>query len=160
MLRSIWRIVRNPEDAEDTLQEALTVIWKRLDRVRNHPNPRALIMKICTNCAYDTVRRTRRHASRMETSREPEDLAGDGSLVRDLLIQREQEREIVNAIGRLPRKQAVCVLMRVVEEMPYEEIAQALGCSATTARIHVSRGRARLQGRLAHLLNGQAKESC
>ena len=33
MIRSIWRIVRNADDADDVLQDALAVIWKRLDRI-------------------------------------------------------------------------------------------------------------------------------
>jgi len=37
MLRSIWRIVRNAEAAEDTLQDALTIIWRKRARITHHP---------------------------------------------------------------------------------------------------------------------------
>ncbi len=40
MMRSIWRIVRQREAAEDALQDALAVIWKKRDAVARHPNPR------------------------------------------------------------------------------------------------------------------------
>jgi DNA-directed RNA polymerase specialized sigma24 family protein len=43
--------------------------------------------------------------------------------------------------------------MRIVEEREYSEIALALQCSETTARIHVMRGRARLQRMLGHLVD-------
>jgi DNA-directed RNA polymerase specialized sigma24 family protein len=43
------------------------------------------------------------------------------------------------------------VLMRHVLELPYEEIAEALGCSERTARVHVNRARKRLSRLLAHL---------
>ena len=62
--------------------------------------------------------------------------------------------EIQNAISKLPRNQAVAVILRVVQEQPYTEVAQTLGCSETTARIHVMRGRAKLSRRLSHLSSG------
>lgn len=155
MMRSIWRIVRHPEEAEDTLQEALTIIWKRLDRIRRHPNPQALILRICVNASYDTIRkRKHRHFHQQE---DPDALhhvpTPSGLTAPDELVGKETEKEILDAIGRLPRKQAAAVLMRIVEEQSYEVIAQALGCSETTVRIHVSKGRKRLSQWLAHLVS-------
>ena len=60
MMRSIWRIVRQKETAEDALQDALAVIWKKRDRVARHPNPRALILRIAVAAAYDAFRKSRR----------------------------------------------------------------------------------------------------
>lgn len=69
----------------------------------------------------------------------------------DELVGKEIETEVLDAIGRLPEKQAVAVLMRIVQDEPYDAIAQAMGCSESTVRIHVSRGRARLSQWLSHL---------
>jgi RNA polymerase sigma-70 factor, ECF subfamily len=163
MTRVVWRIVRNPEDAEDTLQDALSTIWKKRRLVCTHPNPRALILKICIDAAYDTLRKRHRRRQHEEPttlqhySRE-EDKPGlthsqaiSHSSALDTLVQKETESEILDAIGRLPRNQAVAVLMRIVKEQPYELIARAMGCSESTVRIHVARGRARLNKWLAHL---------
>ncbi|MCK7462047.1 MAG: hypothetical protein MZU84_08305 [Sphingobacterium sp.] len=51
MMRTVWRIVRHEEAAEDALQDALAVIWKKRDAVARHPNPRALILKIAVAAA-------------------------------------------------------------------------------------------------------------
>jgi RNA polymerase sigma-70 factor (ECF subfamily) len=163
MTRVVWRIVRNPEDAEDTLQDALSTIWKKHRLVCTHPNPRALILKICINAAYDTLRKRRRRRKHEEPAalhlysqqEDKPDLTNSLTVSQasalDQLVQTETEREILEAIGRLPRNQAVAVLMRIVKEQPYEVIAQAMGCSESTVRIHVARGRARLNNWLAHL---------
>jgi RNA polymerase sigma-70 factor (ECF subfamily) len=163
MTRVVWRIVRDPEDAEDTLQDALSTIWKKRGLVCVHPNPRALILKICINAAYDTLRKRSRRRKHEEPTTlhlytQQEDkpglthsLAASHTGALDKLVQKETEGEILEAIGRLPRKQAVAVLMRIVREQPYEVIAQAMGCSESTVRIHVARGRARLNKWLAHL---------
>jgi RNA polymerase sigma-70 factor (ECF subfamily) len=152
MMRSIWRIVRNPEVAEDTLQEALAIIWKRLDRIRSHPNPQALILKICTNAAIDSWRKRMRYLKH-EKQEELLQLSDQSEAVMpDALEKKETESEILKAISRLPRKQAVAVLMRIVQEQPYDVIAQVLGCKEVTVRIHVSRGRTRLSQWLSHLI--------
>ena len=63
MMRSIWRIVRQREAAEDALQDALAVIWRKRRLVARHPNPRALVLKISIDAAYDAVRKSRRRLS-------------------------------------------------------------------------------------------------
>jgi len=151
IMRSIWRIVRQREAAEDALQDALAVIWKKRREVAHHPNPEAVILRIAVGAAYDTVRKMRRRLRR-EIPGLP-DQAGNGSTAP---LSREIEERalrtcILAAIGRLPKRQATAVLLRIVEERPYEEIARSMGCSTTTARIHVMRGRAALSRSLAHL---------
>jgi RNA polymerase sigma-70 factor (ECF subfamily) len=159
MMRSIWRIVRNREAAKDTMQEALTIIWKKLDRIIRHPNPQAFILKICMNAAYDTLRRSRRLREFKEYT-EIQKLAADsdGNAL-ERLERKNIEREILDAICRLPRKQALAVWMRVVQDQPYESIAQILECSEVTVRIHVSKGRARLSRWLSHLDPTSTKET-
>jgi RNA polymerase sigma-70 factor, ECF subfamily len=145
MIRSIWRIVRNADVAEDCLQDALAVVWKKRFRIRLHPNPRALILKICLNTACDALRRLERmrrqtDLSQLDDAPAPPDHDADRNL---------EEREIVEqvqlAIRRLPRKRALAVMMRLIYEESFEAIALALDCSEITARIHISRGRAQLK---------------
>lgn len=159
MMRTIWRVVRHPQLAEDTLQDALTTIWIKLKRIQRHPHPQALILKICLNAAYDSLRKTRRS----QKVKDPAFIQKFSSSFKEAIPQElereEMKGEIHNAIGQLPRKQAVAVLMRVVQEQPYHVIAQTMNCSETTVRIHVSRGRKRLNQRLAHLLSTPSQEA-
>ncbi len=158
MMRTIWRIVRHPEAAEDTLQEVMAILWSKLHRIVRHPNPQALVLKICHNAAYDTLRKHMRNREKtgLTATAEAKSLAGADETGEPR--GRHMEDEVLQAIGGLPRKQALALLMRVVQDQPYDEIAMMLGCSPVTARIHVSKGRANLCRRLAHLLPGPAKE--
>ena len=158
MTRSIWRVVRNAELAEDCLQEALAVIWKKRSRIRLHPNPQALILKICLNSAYDALRkleRVRRQTdlSRLDNVPAPPEHGAD----RDLEA-REMEEQVQQAIRRLPRKRALAVMMRLIQEESFEAIAQALDCSEVTVRIHISRGRAQLRKWLSPLWEASRQE--
>ncbi len=148
MMRTIWRIVRQPEEAEDTLQDALALIWKRLDRITGHPNPQALVLKICANAAVDTLRK--RRAGRSSTGPNGLDRIPSPA-VPDDLAEKETEARVLAAISRLPRKQSVAVLMRILEKQSYAEIGRVLGCREGTARTHVLRARAKLSRWLRQL---------
>ncbi len=158
MVRVIWRIVRDADDAEDALQNALAVVWKRFDRIRRHPNPQALILRICLDAAVDLLRK-RLKQRRREVSHELDGAWSDpGPSPVECARANEQRDRVVQAIGRLPRNQARAVLLRIVEEQPYRVIAEALGCREATARAHVRRGRARLAQLLEPLFPHAARE--
>ncbi len=159
MIGVIWRVLRDPDESDDALQNALTKIWSKRRAVFSHPNPKALILRICINSAYDSLRRRVKRQRDQQALRErATDQAGKsgvsgatGGSGGDVLIGEELRQQIMDQIASLPRNQAVAALMRLVDRMPYTDIAQALGCSETTARVHVTRGRARLRERLSHL---------
>jgi RNA polymerase sigma factor (sigma-70 family) len=151
MMRSIWRIVRHRETAEDALQDALAVIWRKRGKVARHPHPQALILRISIGAAYDALRKNRRRL-RYEVPGLPEQPTDDSAVpVTKESEDRSLRSDILAAIGRLPKRQAMAVLLRIVEEQSYEEIARGMGCSETTVRIHVMRARAALSRQLACL---------
>lgn len=148
MMRAIWRIVREKETADDALQDALAKIWKKREAVANHPNPQALILRISVSAAYDALRKNRSRFRR-EIGGLPFEAAGDSAApVAEEAEAASLRAAVLEAIGRLPRRQAAAALLRIVEEQTYEEIAQAMDCTATTARIHVMRARKALTLRL------------
>lgn len=138
MTRTVWRIVRDADLAEEALQEALGAIWKKLDAVRAHPNPEALVLRICLDAAYDQLRgrlrRRERSAPEEEEAASPAGAEGEA-----------QVREVLDAIRRLDRRQATAILLHAVQGEPYRAVAEALGCSEATARVHVQRARAKLR---------------
>jgi RNA polymerase sigma factor (sigma-70 family) len=159
MLRSIWRITRVAEDAEDALQESLTIIWKRRTRIQRHPRPQALMLRICVNCACDALRARLRRGSREMAMTDPQAFHATDGPVDQRLHNHELRDDISRALVRLPNRQATAVLMRHILELSYQEIADALGCSEATARVHVNRACTRLSQLLAHLAPSHRTES-
>jgi RNA polymerase sigma-70 factor, ECF subfamily len=151
MIKSIWRIVRNTQDAEDAMQDALLTITKRWDRVSRHPNPQSLVLKICIDAAYAITRRTIRNRQTEALGQRADEPASSARSPSEEMIGTEQYVEIITAIHRLSRQQAIAMLMHTVQGQPYDEIAAALGCTEATVRTHVARARERLRIWLAHL---------
>ena len=147
-MATVWRILKDPHDAEDAFQDATLRIWTQWKKVRRHSNPPALVLRICINCAVDVLRK-RKEVRRV--SLEIENLANDSDGLDEELSRQEQRTRLLGAIGRLSRNQALVVLMRLVEKMPYADIAAAVGCQECTARVHYRRGREKLEAYLNHL---------
>lgn len=150
MIRSIWRVVRNQPDAEDALQDALITLWNKRERVKQHPNPKAFILRVCHNSSIDILRKQMRNLKRQgEIETEP----SDNQTARDEVMNRQTVAQIQYAISQLPRHQATAIMMRVMNEEEYRTIADALDCSEATARVHVMRGKTALQNQLNGLLD-------
>jgi RNA polymerase sigma-70 factor (ECF subfamily) len=133
VFRWIMRIVRNKETAEDLTVETF---W-RMHRAHAQfdvakGNCGAWLRRIAMNAAIDHLRRSRQEIPL------PDDLAAPAQ--QPPAEQLELRREILRAINELsPRIRAV-ILLALVEEEPYESIAQALGISENAVKVRVFRG--------------------
>jgi RNA polymerase sigma-70 factor (ECF subfamily) len=151
MLRTAWRITHEPDRARDALQDAMARVWRQRERVRAHPNPGALILRIAIHAAIDVLRRERRRRRAEESATPAAWRAAPPPGPAAAAESREVRTLVLDAIAGLPEKQAAAVTLRVVEEQPYEAVAAALGCTEPTARVHVLRGREKLARRLGAL---------
>jgi RNA polymerase sigma-70 factor, ECF subfamily len=147
LIGAVWRVLGNEQEASDALQDALTRIWKHRRQLETHSNPSAWMTRIALNAAYDRLRL--RKASTTEPL--PAEIEGADPSASSIIEQRETERALLKEIGRLSPKQGQAILLRLVEDLPFKDVAEALGCSEATARVHVQRGRERLRDRLSNL---------
>jgi RNA polymerase sigma-70 factor (ECF subfamily) len=147
LIRATWRILCDEQEVGDSLQDALTHIWKHRRQLESHPNPSAWMMRIALNAAYDRLRMRRGNRSELlPTEIESPALSADS-----IAERQEMKTTLLAEIARLSPKQAQALLLRSVEDLPFKEIGTAMGCSEATARVHVQRGRERLRERLKHL---------
>ena len=143
LMRIAWNIMGNLHDAEDALQDAMSIVVQRWPRVLAHPAPASLVIKICTECTLDLLRkRIRQHAKSSLFAR-------DGTRRKipapeDACVDSELRQAVMGAIATLPRQQSLAFTLRILEEYDYDRIAGLLHCSPATARTHVARARQRL----------------
>src|SRR5687768_1861302 len=126
MMRTIWRVVRDPDVAEDVFQDVLAVLWRKLPLVSRHPNTRALVLRICIDQARDAARARARRP--IAVSLEDVTLADTDTPAR-VLERKHALGQVFAAVFRLGTRQATAVLMRALNDEPYEVIANALGCN-------------------------------
>ena len=127
----IVRIVRDPSIAEDLTVETLWRIYRARHQFRPDGNFGAWARRIATNLALDHLRRKRPEQSLLaEPAGVPEP---------DGLLQRETREKIQQAFRRLPAKLQAAATLALVEEQPYDEIANALGTSVGAVKVRVFR---------------------
>lgn len=127
----IVRIVRDPGIAEDLTVETLWRIYRARQRFRPDGNFAPWARRIATNLALDHLRRKRPEQSLLA---EP-----PGPPSPDSLLQQETREKIRHAFRRLPAKLQVAATLALIEERPYDEIAEALGTSVGAVRVRVFR---------------------
>jgi len=136
----IVRIVRDPGIAEDLTVETLWRVYCARHQFRPDGNFSAWARRIATNLAIDHLRRNRPEQSF------PAEPAGVPQP--DPVVQRET-REGIQAFRRLPVKLQVAATLALVEELPYDEIASALGTSVGAVKLRVFRAVRILRKRLS-----------
>jgi RNA polymerase sigma-70 factor, ECF subfamily len=135
------RVVRDPGVAEDLTVETLWRIYGARRRFRPDSNFGAWARRIATNLAIDHLRRNRQEQSLLsEPARVPQP---------DPLVQSETRVKIQQAFLRLPAKLRVAATLALVEELPYDEIASALGTSVGAVKLRVFRAVRILRKRLS-----------
>jgi RNA polymerase sigma-70 factor (ECF subfamily) len=133
VFRWIMRIVRNRAIAEDLTVEAFWRTYRAHAQFDvSKGNFAAWLRRIATNVALDHLRRSRLEVPLLDDP--------PSAPQRHLAERHELRHAIFTVINRLsPRLRAV-ILLALVEEEPYENIAQALGISVNAVKVRVFRG--------------------
>jgi RNA polymerase sigma-70 factor (ECF subfamily) len=146
LYRHALRILNNPSDAEDVVQDALLSAWKSLSSFEG-ASFRAWIFRIATNRALDRLRtRKRRPELPLDPPTDDEDVgwaepAAGGAELSELVGDREAVGLIEQALGLLPPEQRAALLLRDVEGFAYEEIASITTSEIGTVKSRIHRGR-------------------
>jgi RNA polymerase sigma-70 factor (ECF subfamily) len=143
-------MLRDPAEAQDVAQEALIRMWQHHAEIQS-PSAKSWLMRTAHNLCIDRIRRRN---VRSETDDGETTLSFTGDTAPG-----PQELAEASDLGRLiqlsldaltPRDRAV-VVMREVQGLPYEEIADILGLPLGTVKARLHRARERLRNRLARL---------
>jgi RNA polymerase sigma-70 factor (ECF subfamily) len=150
----LWRLLRNAggagadAEAEDLAQDVFLRAYRAFGRLRAGSNHRAWLYKIATNCAYTALKQGRRRASQHVPLDDDAHAAAAPSLDQRL-AESEALEQVDRAVAALPPKQRMAVVLRYVQELDYETVAQALDCSVDSARANVYQALRRLRQELA-----------
>ena len=155
------RLARNPDDANDLLQETVLRAYRFFHQFESGTNCRAWMLTILFNNFRNGYRKSTREqpassADEFERKVEAESLRTDpaGSNPEALLAGQGMEGEVETALASLPDEFRQAVLLVDVEELSYQEVSGVLNVAIGTIKSRVSRGRAMLRDRLT----GFAKE--
>ena len=123
-----------PHDADDCFQETFLSALRAYPRLRDAENLRGWVLTIATRKALDHWRARKRRPLPVEHV--PESTAPGPD---------EADPALWRAVGGLPPMQRAAVIHRYVLDLPYAEVASAMGCSEEAARANAFEGRKKLR---------------
>ncbi|MCJ8150382.1 MULTISPECIES: sigma-70 family RNA polymerase sigma factor [Shinella] len=133
-------LVRNPDDAEDLVHDALVKAYERQGTFRTGANVRNWLMSILHNAHVDRLRQRRSMQRRHDGAAEVAETAIPAN--QDHSVRLTQLR---NAFFTLPEEQRAALHLVAIEELSYQEAATALGIPVGTLMSRVARARERLR---------------
>ncbi len=156
----IRRFVRDATTAEDLLQEVFLRVVKSADEWRGAAKFSTWLYTIARNLTIDHARRAvHRNAASLDAERDGGEstttlhdrIASTDRRADEVATDRETKRRIDEAVAALPAEQREVFLMREVMEMPFAEIAAAVGASEPTVKSRMRYALEKLRAALAEL---------
>jgi RNA polymerase sigma-70 factor (ECF subfamily) len=146
--RILLALLRDPETADTLTQECFLRAFERRASFRGEARVGTWLVRIAINLARDHTRSRRvafwRFLMRNGRSGNSGTVApwvpDPGPSPERVVMARARLAAVQAAVDRLPRRQRTCFLLRFVEAMTLEEIAQAMDLQVGTVKAHLARG--------------------
>ena len=145
--------LRRREDAEDATQEVFLKLWRSLATWRDEASVKTYIMRIARNTVIDMIRHRNSHPTDSLTVEDDDD--NDRQLdIADTdassnpttdYARREQIEEVRRAIDELDADHRELIILRDINGLSYDEIAEATGLYPGTVKSRLSRAREKLK---------------
>jgi RNA polymerase sigma-70 factor (ECF subfamily) len=155
----VYRIVDDPADAPDTVQEVFLKVFKGINRFNGESSLKTWIYRIALHEASNRRRWWFRHKGREQSIEPKDDLETSTSSARDTLVDSgasplecamrgELRAKVEEVLKELQEPYRTTVILRDIEELSYEQIAEVMEVSLGTVKSRLVRGRDALKKRL------------
>lgn len=155
LYNSLVRMLRSAEDARDIAQEAWVHAFQGLTTFRGNSAFYSWLFRIAYNAAVSEKRKLRVSAASLDTARERAGLEPadphDESRPSHSLMQSERQALVRKAIDLLCEEYRTVLVLKELENLKYEEIAEMIGCPIGTVRSRIHRARVELSDKLRQL---------
>jgi RNA polymerase sigma-70 factor (ECF subfamily) len=157
VIGTVGRMLGSNSDVEDVAQQVFVRVWKSAPRYRPTAKFTTWLLTITRNLVFNEVRRRKRHPADTLDVHEGEEALALTDPARHVpdeeLLQAEMQSAIETAIGRLPEKQRMAVVLRRYEGKSYEEIGEVLDLTVAAVKSLLFRARTELRTALNHYLD-------
>jgi RNA polymerase sigma-70 factor (ECF subfamily) len=157
------RILKNPDDAADVLQETFLAVYEKIDSFDGRSNFFTWLYRIATNFALMKLRKEKRTVYTDQDMEEHYDSPEKIQIhewqnlpLKDMLNE-EFRKHLEHAIDRLPEIYRSVFLLRDMENMSIKETSKILGITESNVKIRLKRARVYLREELAAYMEEYSK---
>ena len=155
VLNLIYRFMGDRLKSEDLAQETFLQVWRSAKTYQRKSKFTTWLYRICANLCLNEIKSARRKKWLQFFKNNPdskqsenEDLLVDSPNPEDLLLARERNQQITNALQSLPENQRIALILKRYDNFSYEEISRVLGCSIAAVESLLVRAKRTLQKKL------------
>lgn len=142
LLRFATHFLKDEDEARDVVQDVFLKLWQKRDTLDEIENVEAFAMRMTRNRCLDVIRANRVVPIDAETDRKLKEETVD---VHRQVELSESATLIQNLINTLPDLQRTVMQLRDIEQMSYEEIADATELKINAIRVNLSRARKKVR---------------
>jgi len=150
LLRFALQILQNEEEAKDVLQDVFLKLWQKRDELEKVENMDAFAMRMVRNRCLDVIR-SRRTVS-MDVVKKIK-LTEEESSDIDYLENTDSVALVKRIIAELPELQRMVIQLRDIEQLEYDEIAEATDMNVNAIRVNLSRARKKVRDEILKIQN-------
>ena len=160
VVKLVMRYLRNPADAEDVAQEAFVKAYRALPQFRGDSAFYTWLYRIAINTAKNALVATKRRPMDYDLDlQDPEQYELHARLAEaetpEALLLTDEIRDTVNrAIENLPEDLRTAIVLRELEGLSYEDIAETMDCPVGTVRSRIFRAREAIDKKLRPIFDG------
>ncbi|KKO63008.1 ECF RNA polymerase sigma-E factor [Janthinobacterium sp. KBS0711] len=160
LMRLVSRLVHDPAEAEDVVQETFIKAYRALRHFRGDAAFYTWLYRIGINTAKNyLVTQGRRASTSSDTDAEQAESFDDGNKLRDnntpesVLASKQIAATVNAAMDVLPIELRTAIVLREIEGLSYEEISEIMACPIGTVRSRIFRAREVIAEKLKPLLD-------
>lgn len=164
IMRLLSRLIRDPAEVEDVAQEAFIKAYRALPQFRGDSAFYTWLYRIAINTARNWQSASMRRPITVnqietedgETFSQIDNLT-DNSTPESMVATREIVETVNAAMDALPEELRSAIVLREIEGMSYEDIAQSMGCPIGTVRSRIFRAREAIAAQLRPVLDNESE---
>jgi len=143
-------MLKDYDDASESTQEAFVAAWQELPGLRDKARFSTWLYRIAYHCCLRQLERRKRERALQTVMQAEQILEGINKekQVEDALELRERQAIVREQMKQLPARYRMVLMLRHLQEMSYEEIAEVLTMPVGTVKTHIFRARNLLKERL------------
>jgi RNA polymerase sigma-70 factor, ECF subfamily len=148
-----YKFVGKHDEAEDLTQDIFLKIFKSLDTFDRRANFQTWLISISRNLCIDHYRSVRKERETIDRDVDANELSPASREVSPVQALEQHDRVVLlrQALAALPETLRTAVLMRDIQELSYQEIAEALRLPEGTVKSRINRGRTELARQIRKL---------
>lgn len=146
----VFRMLQNYEEASETTQEAFLAAWQGLPSFRGEARFPTWLYRIAYNCCLRQLELRKRDKA-LQTAMQAEqflEFINKEKQAEDTIEMHDQQDLVRTNLNQLPAKYRIVLILRHLQEMTYEEMADILRMPIGTIKTHLFRARNLLKERL------------